>query len=74
MGSGCACQGQLRYRAVAVACIECGADCCPSCTFLFESAPYCASCAAFLLASPDDTAGGRESRVATRSVAAPPRP
>jgi hypothetical protein len=46
----CDCGSPVRYRVCEVACIECGADCCPSCTLMFESTTYCRRCAASLLA------------------------
>jgi hypothetical protein len=44
MGQSCRCGSPVRYHTVAVACIECGTECCPCCTLMFESAPYCIAC------------------------------
>jgi hypothetical protein len=49
MRSPCSCGGPARYRLYDVTCLECGMPCCPSCTFIFESATYCARCAESIL-------------------------
>ena len=50
MAHSCRCGSPVRYLTVAVACIECGTDCCACCTLMFESAPYCVACAEALFA------------------------
>ena len=45
MAHSCRCGSPVRYLTVALACIECGTECCPCCTLMFESAPYCVACA-----------------------------
>jgi len=49
MRSPCSCGSALRYRLYDVTCLECGMPCCPSCTFIFEAATYCARCAESIL-------------------------
>src|SRR5262245_65680790 len=44
MADTCRCGSPVRYRAAALACIACGTECCPCCTIMSESAPYCVSC------------------------------
>lgn len=41
----CSCSGSIRYESYYVTCLECSRPCCPSCTFIFEAATYCAACA-----------------------------
>jgi hypothetical protein len=44
MADTCRCGSPVRYHAVALACIACGTECCPCCTLMSESAPYCVAC------------------------------
>ena len=49
MANSCRCGSPVRYHAFAIACIACGTECCPCCTLMSESAPYCIACfAAFV--------------------------
>jgi hypothetical protein len=41
-----------------LACIDCGAPCCPLCAVPLESVTYCRSCARSLLGSPTVHAAG----------------
>jgi hypothetical protein len=41
----CSCSSSVRYGSYYVTCLECSRPCCPSCTFIFESATYCVACA-----------------------------
>lgn len=54
MAHSCRCGSPVRYLTVALACLECGTECCPCCTLMFESAPYCVVCAEALF---EDGAG-----------------
>jgi hypothetical protein len=65
----CSCGSSTRYRSYYVTCLECSRPCCPSCTFIFESATYCVACAESIVgvaglvrsvreASPDDATSG----------------
>jgi len=60
MAHSCRCGGPVRYRAVVLACIECGTECCPCCTLMFESAPYCVACFEAVLEDFAPTAGVQE--------------
>jgi len=60
MAHMCRCGSPARYRAVEIACIECGTECCPCCTFMFESAPYCVACFETLLEGLAPTTGAEE--------------
>jgi hypothetical protein len=44
MANSCRCGSPVRYRTVTLACIACGTECCPCCTLISESAPYCIAC------------------------------
>ncbi len=55
----CPCGSAVRYRAYRLACIVCGAGCCPACTFVFESAAYCSACTESILEIPLMRAGAR---------------
>jgi hypothetical protein len=44
MADSCRCGSPVRYRTVVLACIACGTECCPCCTIMSESAPYCVAC------------------------------
>jgi hypothetical protein len=41
----CSCRSSVRHGSYHVTCLECSRLCCPSCTFIFESATYCVACA-----------------------------
>jgi hypothetical protein len=67
----CSCSGSVRYESYYLTCLECSRPCCPSCTFIFESATYCVACAESIVGvaglarsvretSPDDTTSGLE--------------
>jgi hypothetical protein len=45
----CCCGRPLSSRFWEVSCLECGAPCCPGCTFIFEWATYCVLCAETIL-------------------------
>jgi hypothetical protein len=60
MAHSCRCGGPVRYRAVVLACIECGTECCPCCTLMFESAPYCVACFEAVLEDFAPTTGVQE--------------
>ncbi len=40
----CSCSSSVRHGSYHVTCLECSSPCCPSCTFIFESATYCVAC------------------------------
>jgi hypothetical protein len=44
MANSCRCGSPVRYRTVTLACTACGTECCPCCTLISESAPYCIAC------------------------------
>ena len=65
----CSCSRSVRYGSYYVTCLECSRPCCPSCTFILESATYCVACAESIVgiaglvrsvreASPDDATSG----------------
>ena len=45
----CSCGRSVSYGSHYVTCLECRLTCCPSCTFIFESATYCVACAESIL-------------------------
>jgi hypothetical protein len=45
MSPRCPCSGSARRGSYHVTCLECSRPCCPSCTFILESATYCVACA-----------------------------
>lgn len=49
MPGQCRCGTEVRNSFHSLACLECGAACCPSCAINLESATYCPACAASLL-------------------------
>jgi hypothetical protein len=55
--SRCGCGREVSQVSHELACLECGAACCPMCAVGLESVTYCASCARSLL-------GGTEIRAA----------
>jgi hypothetical protein len=52
MGARCRCGSELRFAAEHLGCIQCGAPCCPACSYELESAHYCAPCAVTVLELP----------------------
>jgi len=52
MKSRCGCGREIRYAFHELACIDCGADCCPGCSVGLESVTYCRRCAGSLLETP----------------------
>lgn len=56
MGAECRCGTEVRYSFHHLGCIECGAPCCPTCSYELESASYCSRCAEAILDVAD--AGG----------------
>jgi hypothetical protein len=45
----CSCGSSVTCGSYYVTCLECGSACCPGCTFIFESATYCVTCAESIL-------------------------
>ena len=58
MEQRCGCGREVQYAFHQLACIDCGAACCPSCSVGLESVTYCRRCAGSLLGSPRVSAGG----------------
>jgi hypothetical protein len=52
MKSRCGCGREIEYAFHELACIECGAACCPGCSVGLESVTYCRPCAGSLLGAP----------------------
>jgi hypothetical protein len=52
MAGHCRCGSEVRFAFERLGCIECGAACCPACSYELESAHYCARCAESLLEPP----------------------
>ena len=52
MEARCRCGSELRFSFDQLGCIECGAPCCPTCSYQLESANYCSGCAEALLELP----------------------
>ena len=52
MGDRCGCGTKVRFGFERLGCIECGAACCPGCSYQLESAHYCGGCAERLLELP----------------------
>ena len=52
MGSRCRCGTEIHFAFNHLGCIECGAACCPACSYQLESTTYCSSCAGALLELP----------------------
>jgi hypothetical protein len=57
MPSRCGCGRDVQYAFHQLACIECGAACCPGCSIGLESVTYCRSCAGALLEASPETSG-----------------
>lgn len=49
MESRCDCGREIQYEFHELACIECGAACCPGCSVGLESTTYCRGCAGSIL-------------------------
>ena len=52
MGGRCRCGTEIQFAFNHLGCIECGAACCPACSYQLESTTYCSSCAGSLLELP----------------------
>jgi hypothetical protein len=52
MASSCRCGNEVQHAFDHLGCIECGAACCPACSYELESTNYCSSCALALLELP----------------------
>ena len=52
MARQCRCGSEVHFVFDQLGCIECGAACCPSCSYQLESTHYCGSCAETLLELP----------------------
>ncbi|PYM19546.1 MAG: hypothetical protein DMD81_03565 [Candidatus Rokuibacteriota bacterium] len=58
MAGRCDCGTPIRYPFYRLACLECGANCCPVCAIALESVSYCRRCAETLLGTGDLGNGG----------------
>lgn len=54
----CLCGNPVRHAFDDLACLDCGAACCPACAIHLESAVYCRRCAGALLDAGTVRAGG----------------
>ena len=52
METRCRCGSEVHFAFEQLGCIECGAACCPGCSYELESTHYCARCAATRLDLP----------------------
>ena len=52
MATRCRCGSSVQHTYEHLGCIQCGAACCPVCSYELESANYCSSCAEALLDLP----------------------
>jgi hypothetical protein len=52
MGGRCRCGTEVKFTFNHLGCIECGAACCPACSYQLESTNYCSACAETLLELP----------------------
>lgn len=52
MGAHCRCGTEIHFTFHHFGCIQCGAPCCPACSYQMESANYCSLCAENLLELP----------------------
>ena len=52
MNGSCSCGTAVRLPSEHLGCVECGAACCPACSYQLESASYCPSCAEAILELP----------------------
>jgi len=58
MGGACECGTEVAFPFHRLACLECGAPCCPSCAIQLESVTYCGNCAGSLLGMAAIRSGG----------------
>ena len=58
MGGSCSCGTEVAYTFHRLACLDCGASCCPACAVHLESVTYCQGCATSILGSGTVQAGG----------------
>jgi hypothetical protein len=58
MESRCGCGREVRHTFHHLACIDCGAACCPGCSVGLESVTYCRRCAGSLLEASRVSPGG----------------
>ena len=66
MNSPCHCGTPLRFSFEHLGCVECGAACCPGCSYQLESASYCAGCAEAILELPWATGAPRGAMASSR--------
>jgi hypothetical protein len=52
MAGRCRCGTEVKFSFNHLGCIECGAACCPACSYQLESTTYCSTCAETLLELP----------------------
>jgi hypothetical protein len=52
MGIRCRCGHEVQFAFHHLGCIQCGAACCPQCSWELESVRYCPRCAETLLEVP----------------------
>jgi hypothetical protein len=52
MITACRCGTEVQYAYEHLGCIQCGAACCPACSYELESTNYCSTCAETLLDLP----------------------
>lgn len=45
MAGRCRCGTEVEFAFNHLGCIECGAACCPACSYQLESTDYCSTCA-----------------------------
>jgi len=55
----CGCGTNIAFQFDQVACIDCGAGCCPTCAVHLESVTYCERCARSLFEGAPVRPGGR---------------
>lgn len=66
MEARCRCGTEFRFSFDQLGCIECGAPCCPVCSYQLESANYCSGCAEALLELPWAAASGNPPRASAK--------
>ncbi|HKZ04346.1 MAG TPA: hypothetical protein VJU81_02655 [Methylomirabilota bacterium] len=54
MSARCCCGSDVQHHFEHLGCIQCGAACCPACSYELESAYYCGACAEQILELPWD--------------------
>jgi len=52
MITACRCGTEVQHAYEHLGCIQCGAACCPACSYELESTNYCSTCAETLLDLP----------------------